>query len=358
MSGARSLLASWTALAVVVGAGHLPACTSDPAGDPDDGAALSGGAPGTGAVGDAGAPPAASSGGKAAHESGGGDGAGGTPLDDEPSERLEVEGGLYPMGRSDAGLDACPDEQSCAPGETPEHDVSVSTFWLDRYEVTVERFRAFYELYPLPELAEGAGAHPRILGSGWQSAFAADLPASQQALALHLSCADDASFTAEVGPHETWPINCVSWPLAFAFCAAVGGRLPTEAEWERAAAGGDDNRLYPWGQDDPDASRASFFPSALGPVGAREAGRGRYGHDDLAGSVWEWTLDWLDTNWYAAGGATCSDCARVSSGTHRAIRGGAYSFEAVTLRAAVRSGDDPSSVEASVGFRCAYDSDE
>jgi len=291
----------------------------------------------------------------------GGDGAGpvgggGTvALGQEGVERLEVAGGSYLMGRSEGGSDACPPDQSCAPGETPEHVVTVGKFWLDRFEVSVERFRPFYAAYPVGLPAAGAGAHPLIPGSGWQDAFATDLPESRAQLLEQLVCGETATFSPEASAQEEFPINCVPWPVAFLFCAVSGGRLPSEAEWERAAAGGDENRLYPWGADPPDAGRASFFPSALGAVGTHASGRGRYGHDDLAGSVWEWALDWLDTNWYAAGGAECLDCARVSTGTHRVLRGGAYSFEAVTLRTAARSGELPSGRKPSIGFRCAYD---
>jgi formylglycine-generating enzyme len=297
-------------------------------------------------------PDPAATGGSDAGPSGG---SGSVDLGDESVERLEVPGGPYLMGRSEGGTDACPPEQSCAPGEAPEHAVAVGRFWLDRFEVSVERFRPFYDAYPVEVPTAGAGAHPLIPGSGWQDDFAVDLPESRAQLQEQLACGETATFSLEASAQEKFPINCVPWPVAFLFCAVSGGRLPSEAEWEHAAAGGDENRLYPWGDDPPDVQRASFFPSALGAVGSHASGRGRYGHDDLAGSVWEWALDWLDTNWYAAGGAECVDCARVSTGTHRALRGGAYSFEAVTLRTAARSGEVASARQPSIGFRCAYD---
>jgi formylglycine-generating enzyme len=259
------------------------------------------------------------------------------------------------MGRSDAGQDACPSGETCAPGEGPEHTVTVSGFWLDRFEVTVERFRAFYELYPPNLPMVGGGAHPAITGSGWQEDFTLDLPAARADLLEQLACNEDATFSPSAGTRDAFPVNCVSWPLALLFCIESGGRLPTEAEWEYAAAGGDENRSYPWGNEAPDSSHASFFPSELEPTGQHPAGRGRFGQEDLAGGVWEWALDWLDTNWYSAGGADCTDCARVSSGTHRVIRGGAYGYDAIALRAAARSGDVPSSRQTSIGFRCAYD---
>jgi sulfatase modifying factor 1 len=298
-------------------------------------------------------PDTMATGGSAAGPAGSG---GSVELDHDGADRLEVAGGSYLMGRSEDGSDACPSDQSCAPGEMPEHTVTIGRFWLDRFEVSVERFRPFYDAYPVGVVpTAGAGAHPLLPGSGWQDDFAVDLPESREQLLAQLACGETATFSGEASGREDWPVNCVSWVIAFSFCAASGGRLPSEAEWERAAAGGDENRRYPWGAGSPDVERASFFPGALGAVGSHASGRGRYGHDDLAGSVWEWALDWLDTNWYAAGGAECQDCARVSTGTHRVLRGGAYSFEAVTLRAAARSGELPSAHQPSIGFRCAYD---
>jgi len=338
------------------------ACSNGGAADSVDGtdeadlAAGSGGLPGSGTGGLSGSGGAV---GFAGSPSGSGgsqpSGVGGAALPEASGERSRVDGGSYPMGRSASGSDACPPEQSCAPGEAPEHTVSVSSFWLDRFEVTVARLRIFYDAYPLALPTEGSGAHPLVLGSGWQSEFAAALPDSRQELLSQLSCGEQATFTPEPGAHEAFPANCVSWPVAFLFCSVSGGRLPTEAEWERAAAGGEQNRLYPWGDEDPSSELAGFFPADLGPVGAHPAGKGRYESEDLAGGVWEWALDWLDTNWYSGAGASCEDCARVSSGTHRVLRGGAYSFEAVTLRAAVRSGEVPEARMTSIGFRCAYD---
>jgi len=355
MSSARSVSIRRGVFLLWAWGTSLSACSQGtPEADGSDAPLATGGAPSggqPGELGGAGAEPG-STGGSVSSPSGGGPP---EEVDGGDGERVEVDGGAFPMGRSETGGDACPSDQACAPGEGPEHAVTVSPFWLDRFEVTVKRFRAFYERYPLPLPAEGSGAHPKIPGSGWQADFAIDLPESQATLLEQLACDDDAAFTASSDAHDALPINCVSWPLAFLFCTEVGGRLPTEAEWEFAAAGGDENRSYPWGNETPDATHASFFPSELGATGQHPAGRGRYGHEDLAGSVWEWTLDWLDTNWYADGGATCTDCARVSSGTHRALRGGAYGYDPITLRAAARSGDLPASRQAYIGFRCAYD---
>lgn len=270
-------------------------------------------------------------------------------------DQRAVPSGSFPMGRSASGGDACPEGQACAEAETPEHDVSVSQFSLDTFEVTVGRFRPFVDSFDALNISEGEGAHPAIEGSGWKASFAGLMPEEASALRDSLvSCGTNSTWSDTPGNKDDWPINCVNWSVAFAFCIWDGGRLPTEAEWERAAAGGAENRLYPWGETAPTAEHASYLSgAALGRVGRFESGVGNYGHHDLAGNVWEWSLDWLDSGWYAGSGATCDDCARVSSGTHRVIRGGGHSFAAVTLRAATRSGDLPSAAEDFIGFRCA-----
>ncbi len=267
-------------------------------------------------------------------------------------KRVEIPGGSFPMGRGEE--DACPMGQSCAPHETPENEVVIDSFHLDAFEVTVGRFRRFVESYDDFSIGVGAAAHPAIAGSGWLDDFDALLPPDEQTLRQLLSCDEEASWTNSPGSAEALPINCVNWGVAFAYCASVGGRLPTEAEWEFAAAGGDDNRLYPWGDQEPDETRASFYPGDLHRAGSLDDGIGRYGTFDQAGNVWEWALDWLDTGWYEDQGMMCENCARVSSGTHRVLRGGAYSYEPVTLRATTRSGELPETSAPAVGFRCAY----
>jgi len=244
---------------------------------------------------------------------------------------------------------------TCGAHESPEHEVQVDSFALDAFEVTVGRMRAFVDAFDGLTLAEDEGAHPLIMASGWQEAFEAALPSSAADLRASLACDDDATWSDTPDGREAFPINCVNWAVAFAYCAKTGGRLPTEAEWEYAAAGGSENRLYPWGGDAPSAHVARYFPAGqLIAAGELGGGAGRYGNFDLAGNVWEWVLDWLDTGWYSGDGATCDNCARVTTGTHRAIRGGAYTYQEVTLRAAARSGQEPATRDKAIGFRCAY----
>ena len=148
--------------------------------------------------------------------------------------------------------------------------MTVGGFYLDEFEVTVGRFRRFVDQYDGTVPAEGAGAHPKIPGSGWQTAWNKYYHATREKLVAAIKC-DSTYQTWHDSPSgtEQHPMNCVTWYEAFAFCAWDGGRLPTEAEWEKAAAGGDENRLFPWGMAEADITRASY---GCLYDGARDAG--------------------------------------------------------------------------------------
>jgi formylglycine-generating enzyme required for sulfatase activity len=148
--------------------------------------------------------------------------------------------------------------------------------------------------------------------------------------------------------------------MAFAFCVWDGGRLPTEAEWEYAAAGGDENRVYPWGNDLPDPVPANFRDNHYTPylpVGSEPLGNGRWGHADLGGNMDEWVLDQFTDDWYADTAAGCDNCANVPDGSSRirVQRGGGWEDHGSLLRAAARHGVGQDAL-VSVGFRCARDS--
>jgi formylglycine-generating enzyme required for sulfatase activity len=251
---------------------------------------------------------------------------------------------------------------------------TVPTFRLDAYEVTVARFRAFV-MAGMGTQANppAAGAGARTLGGmsaqgGWDPASNANLPANTPALVTALQCsATYATWTDASGPNDNRPINCVDWNLAMAFCVWDGGFLPTEAEWNYAASGGDEQRAYPWSVPptalDLDASRASYAPTFdtdctgdglpgctlqdIIPVGSLPAGNGRWGHADLAGNMYEWVLDWYED----AQLNPCDDCEQTSASFGlRAYRGGAFRYAATGLRNGYRNAwtaDDRS------GFRCA-----
>src|SRR5206468_1762189 len=131
------------------------------------------------------------------------------------------------------------------------------------------------------------------------------------------------NWTPSPGANENRPMNCVNWYEAYAFCIWDGGFLPSEAEWNYAAAGGNEQRAYPWLNPATstaiDCTRANYSPSpgnycyflsaghgSTNDVGSESRlGDGKYGQADLTGNVWEWTLDW----WYDGSyPSTCNDC--------------------------------------------------
>jgi formylglycine-generating enzyme required for sulfatase activity len=288
-------------------------------------------------------------------------------------ESLPLVGGSFPMGRSSTGTDAfdCACSSELSEPELPEHAVTVDSFRLDAFEVTVGRFRAFVAAYDGTPPSSGAGAHPLVAGSGWQAAWNGSLPASQAALRTAIHPPDHSPacpWTDASGANEDKPMACINWFEAFAFCIWDGGRLPTEAEWEYAAAGGSENRLYPWGSQAPDATLISsctwtgseWVPADCAwPVGVHSGGDGRWGHHDLSGGVSEWTFDWYDRDWFSTGGAVCNNCANVTIASYRMLRGGHFGAAAVWQRAAGRAmawnQTQPSVRSSNFGFRCAHD---
>ncbi|MDC0721493.1 formylglycine-generating enzyme family protein [Nannocystis bainbridge] len=261
----------------------------------------------------------------------------------------------------DAGDDDCCASAAVAGGgfdriNDPGLPATVADFELDRYEVTVGRFRQFVADYPRNRPAPDAGAHPRIEGSGWQPEWDALLPADAAALQVSLQC--DANFrtwTDAPGEAEELPINCVSWYLAFAFCAWDEGRLPTETEWNYAAAGGNEQRLFPWGAGAATAARANFGCDTateacpLPAVGSTPQGDGKWGHADLAGNVAEWVLDFHGTLT-----PECRDCAILQDETFgREARGGDFAHTEMEMTTTFRIGYAADSGQTFVGFRCA-----
>ncbi len=243
---------------------------------------------------------------------------------------------------------------------------TVSDFRLDKYEVTVSRFRQFVDAgmgTTSAAPAVGQGAHAKIPGSGWPPATI--LVADSAALKAALKCDPTyQTWTDAMGANETLPINCVTWAEAMAFCIWDGGYLPTEAECNYAAAGGAEQRAYPWsnpaGSTSIDCHHANYFvdvangtcvPETLGStyrVGATPAGDGRWGHSDLAGNIAEWTLDAFST--YPT---SCDNCSVLDDSVNRIVRGGYFRNPASMLRAGSRNSRGAGSHDYRDGFRCA-----
>lgn len=238
------------------------------------------------------------------------------------------------------------------------YPATVSDFYLDRYEITVGRFRAFVNTGMGTQASppgDGAGAHPKIPGSGWSPAWNTKLPPDTAALRDALQCFVHQSWTDTAGSNEHEPINCLDWYTAFAFCAWDGGRLATEAEWNYAASGGSEHRYYPWSQPATstaiDDSYAVYCGGtcSLQDVGSKSPkGDGKWGQADLGGNAWEWTLDWDPVQYPLP----CHDCAAVTSGSYRAFRSGSNDDLAPTLRSATRHVYYPE-LRGNIGSRCA-----
>lgn len=244
--------------------------------------------------------------------------------------------------------------------DMPLAPASIQSFRLDAYEVTVGRFRRFLAAYPWRPKA-GDGRNPaNPADSGWNDAWSALLPPDAAALSAALrgcGSADAAplsTLTAAPDENEALPINCLTWFEAFAFCIWDGGRLPSEAEWNYAAAAGDQARVYPWASSSPadiDASRAVYGLAIMAPVGSKPAGDGAFGQADLAGNVWEWTVDSFRDPYPLP----CDDCAELSAEADslRVLRGGAYYNQPFFLRSAGRGNALPSTRDPGYGARCA-----
>ncbi len=230
----------------------------------------------------------------------------------------------------------------------PNYPATVSDFYLDKYEITVGRFRVFVNAGMGTQAsppAAGAGAHPGITGSGWDSTWNTNLAANTASLTAAIKC--DAAYqtwTDTAGSNESKPVNCLDWYTAFAFCAWDGGRLATEAEWNYAASGGSEQRYYPWSipatSTTIDDSYAVYCCGSCTPlnVGSKSPkGDGKWGQSDLAGNVWEWTLDWYADPYPIP----CSNCADLTAASGRVVRGGSFDNHACGLRSAARAGSNP-----------------
>lgn len=220
---------------------------------------------------------------------------------------------LVPAGEFTMGSEEGDDD------ERPVHRVYLDSFYLDTFEVTNGRFAKFVA----------------AIGSEPPWGFA------------------DAETPVHYADH---PVRWVTWLEATGYCLWAGKRLPTEAEWEKAARG-QDGRLYPWGHDSPTPVHAVFGlkegAETVAPIGDRDKGASPYGVHDLAGNLYEWVSDWYDDAYYTA--TPMVNPRGPTEGTVKGQRGGSYINNPYRLRAAFRTKGDPTEHGPHVGFRCAQD---
>ena len=250
------------------------------------------------------------------------------------------------------------------------YQATVSDFRLDKYEITVGRFRKFVDAVVAgwtPAVGSGRHAHlnggkgvadgsaPGTYESGWTSAWSTYLPTVKATWdsAAYLAC--DPTFqawTTAPGANETRPVNCVNWFQADAFCIWDGGYLPSEAEWNFAAAGGPDQRTYPWGTGSPTDALAVYCGGSCASqsVGSKPAGNGKWGQADLAGNVWEWTLDWYTAPYNEQ---QCINCAYLAESAWRVYRGGGFASISSSLLVSYRFDGNLNVHDYSLGARCA-----
>lgn len=213
--------------------------------------------------------------------------------------------------------------------EVPKNGVTLGSFYIDRTEVTNAQFKAFVDKNP-----------------DWQKGkIAAELHNGKYLQAWNLN-----EFPSG---QENHPVTFVSWYSANAYCASVGKRLPSEAEWEFAARGGLEGKAFSWGDEIPDKTRANYGASEIkAPTKVASYPANGYGLHDMAGNVWEYLVD--EWQKYPLKPASESDYRQVK--TRRALRGGSFGGGVVNLRVTYRDSHLPENAVEHVGFRCAMTS--
>ena len=233
------------------------------------------------------------------------------PLPTSPSSQPQptgVKGGemvRVPEGEFTMGSDSGDSD------EKPAHRVYLDEFHIDKYEVTNEQYNQCISAGP---------------------------------------CSPNKKYNGFTDPRQ--PVVGVDWNQASTYCSWAGKRLPTEAEWEKAARG-KDGRTYPWGEG-IDCTKANYYKCGhkkTKPVGSYPSGASPYGAMDMAGNVWEWTADWYDKKYYR--NSPNRNPKGPSSGTYRVVRGGGWILNPRVVRPSDRLWSAPSNRIDYYGFRCA-----
>ena len=238
-----------------------------------------------------------------------------------------IPAGEFEMGSNDGDID-----------ENPIHTVYLDSYWMDETEVT-------------------NGMYSKCVTAG-----VCDMPDGNDY--------DDSSYTIH-------PIVFINWKNAQAYCAWADGRLPTEAEWEKAARSGLKGKRYPWGDSPPvcqmgaengaqhrscgvTSTTKNDYDFTLKPIGGTASvgnfSANGYGLYDMSGNVWEWVSDWYDSDYYT--NSPGNNPSGPSFGNYRVMRGGSWLRSYNLLRSADRNRGNPTSTSNNVGFRCVRDANQ
>ena len=236
-----------------------------------------------------------------------------TELPTEITDAKGVPMVLIPAGEFTMGSKQHADEQ-------PIHTVYLNAFYIDGYEVT----NALYNRCVQANVCQP----PKETSSYSRSSYYGN------------------------SEFDNYPVLYVDWYMAKTYCNWRGVRLPTEAEWEKAARG-TDARTYPWGEE-IDNTRANYDQNVgdTTAVGTYEKGQSIYGVYDMVGNVWEWVADWYQDNYYSTLPENAINPQGPRNGQNRVLRGGAASFNRSDVRPANRFGLPPTVVDGDIGFRC------
>jgi formylglycine-generating enzyme required for sulfatase activity len=242
-----------------------------------------------------------------------------------PADMILVPAGEFLMGSTNDDIDQAQSWSGKSrhefEDEFPQHSVHLDAYYVDRFEVTNAQFEAFVNATSYRTTAEDKGEL-----STWLAAYAPGM--------------------------ENYPVVWVSWYDADAYCKWAGKRLPTEAEWEKAARG-NLGRIFPWG-DEWNSEKANSGETGYGhtmPVGSFPTGFSYYGARDMAGNVWEWVADWWDPNYYSVSG-TRNPQGPLTPTQNKVLRGGAFGNARWQLRAAHRHTSGPDGYARDHSFRC------